>query len=149
MIKYVPFSLFRFCAMFAAYIINSLWCLNYCWESEGFWKICRLCYGYDACLTFPQTWSVVEGVNGAQAWMLALSFLIGNACAPHCWKLYLKNRKLPQHYLTSKKGPHQLIFCRGILKLGLMSHWRHWLISRVENIPWPNVWLLQLVLLNK
>lgn len=72
-IKYVPFSLFRFCAIFAVHVINLLWSLNYCLESKGFWKICRPCYGYDACLTFPQTWSIMEGVNGAHAWMLALS----------------------------------------------------------------------------
>lgn len=34
--------------------------------------MCRLCHGYDACLTFPQTWSIVEGVNGALPRLLAL-----------------------------------------------------------------------------
>lgn len=39
---------------------------------EGFWKVSPLCYGYDACLTFPQTWSITDRVSGALAWMSAL-----------------------------------------------------------------------------
>lgn len=114
-IKYVPFSLFRFCTVFAVYVINSLWSLNYCLESKGFWKICHLSYGYDACLTFPQTWSVMEGVNGGPRLDVGSELLIGNACAPHCWKLYLKNRKIPQHYLTLKKVLTRTNFAGGYL----------------------------------
>lgn len=46
------------------------------WRSSirrgGFWKVSPLCYGYDACLTFPQTWSITDRASGALAWMSAL-----------------------------------------------------------------------------
>lgn len=90
--------------LFAVDIINSLWCLNYCLESKGFWKICCLCHRF-RCL-FNISWDLVNrGKKGEWGPTRAVGSerLIGNACAPHCWKLYLNNRKVPPHHLTLRK----------------------------------------------
>ena len=141
-IKYVACALFRFCAVFAVHVINSLWSLNYCLESKGFWKICC-----------PLLWLwCLFNVSSdlGQSWMGWMRPTLGCWLRAPNWKrmcttllkVVFKKQKNPTAPLDFEKGPHQLRFCAGLLKLGLISNWRHWLILGSENIPWPNVWLL-------